>query len=110
MPFNFGENLVKIPGFDGSGKMGKSEGNGIFLYEDAESIRKKVMRAVTDAGPTIPNSEVSEPIQNLFTIMKSVSKTRNITIFYRSLCKLYYSLWRFKKAISRRYYCFYQSF
>ncbi|HPH15756.1 MAG TPA: tryptophan--tRNA ligase [Bacteroidales bacterium] len=81
MPFNFGENLVKIPGLDGSGKMGKSEGNGIFLYEDAESIRKKVMRAVTDAGPQAPNSEVSEPIQNLFTIMKSVSQPDTLQYF-----------------------------
>lgn len=81
MPFNFGENLVKIPGLDGSGKMGKSEGNGIFLYEDAESIRKKVMRAVTDAGPQAPNSEVSEPIQNLFTIMKSVSNPETLQYF-----------------------------
>jgi len=81
MPFNFGENLVKIPGLDGSGKMGKSEGNGIFLYEDAESIRKKVMRAVTDAGPQAPNSEVSGAIQNLFTIMKSVSQPDTLQYF-----------------------------
>lgn len=72
-PFNFGESLVKIPGLDGSGKMGKSDGNGIYLYEDAASIRKKVMRAVTDGGPQAPNSPVSEPIQNLFTLMKVVS-------------------------------------
>lgn len=80
-PFNFGETLVKIPGLDGSGKMGKSEGNGIFLYEDAESIRKKVMRAVTDAGPQAQNSEVSEPIQNLFTLMKVVSKPDTLQFF-----------------------------
>jgi tryptophanyl-tRNA synthetase len=29
--YNFGEKLVKIPGLDGSGKMGKSEGNAIYL-------------------------------------------------------------------------------
>lgn len=80
-PFNFGENLVKIPGLDGSGKMGKSEGNGIFLYEDAESIRKKVMRAVTDAGPQVPNSEVTEPIQNLFTLLQVVSKPDTLQYF-----------------------------
>jgi tryptophanyl-tRNA synthetase len=72
-PFNFGEELIKIPGLDGSGKMGKSEGNGIFLFEEPASIRKKVMRAVTDAGPTEMNQVVSEPIQNLFSIMKQVS-------------------------------------
>ena len=80
-PFNFGETLIKIPGLDGTGKMGKSDGNGIYLYEDADSIRKKVMRAVTDAGPKVPNSEVSEPIQNLFTIMRAVSKPETLTFF-----------------------------
>lgn len=73
-PFSFGKSLLKIPGLDGSGKMGKSEGNGIFLAEDPASIRKKVMKAVTDSGPAEPNSPVSEPIQNLFTLMEAVSE------------------------------------
>jgi tryptophanyl-tRNA synthetase len=80
-PFNFGENLIKIPGLDGSGKMGKSDGNGIYLYEDAKSIRKKVMRAVTDSGPSEPNSKPSEPIQNLFTLMKVVSSQDTLDFF-----------------------------
>jgi tryptophanyl-tRNA synthetase len=73
--FNFGDNLLKIPGLDGSGKMGKSEGEGnaILLVDEPEVIRKKVMRAVTDAGPTEPKQEKSEPIQNLFTLMRVVS-------------------------------------
>lgn len=80
-PFNFGEELIKIPGLDGSGKMGKSEGNGIFLFEDPASIKKKVMRAVTDSGPTKMNQEVSEPIQNLFAIMKQVSTPDTLHFF-----------------------------
>ncbi|MDA3890121.1 MAG: tryptophan--tRNA ligase [Salinivirgaceae bacterium] len=80
-PFNFGDELVKIPGLDGSGKMGKSEGNGIFLFEEPASIKKKVMRAVTDSGPTKQNQEVSEPIQNLFTIMKQVSTPDTLQFF-----------------------------
>ncbi len=42
--YNFGEALVKIPGLDGRGKMGKSEGEGnaIFLADKPEVIRKKV--------------------------------------------------------------------
>ena len=55
-PYNFGADLVKIPGLDGTGKMGKSENNGIFLADSDEAIRKKVMRAVTDSGPTEPDS------------------------------------------------------
>ena len=72
-PYNFGEASVKIPGLDGTGKMGKSEGNGIFLSDPDEVIRKKVMKAVTDSGPTEPNSPMPEVIANLFTIMKAVS-------------------------------------
>lgn len=79
--FNFGKQLVKIPGLDGSGKMGKSEGNAIFLAEEPKSIRKKVMRAVTDAGPTEPNQPMSQPVKNLFTIMEAVSATDTLDFF-----------------------------
>ena len=80
-PYNFGQDLVKIPGLDGSGKMGKSEGNGIFLSESDASIRKKVMRAVSDSGPTEPNQPMSEPIANLFTLLKVVSTPDTVEYF-----------------------------
>ena len=79
--FNFGDNLVKVPGLDGTGKMGKSEGNGIYLTDAPEIIRKKVMKAVTDTGPTEPNQKPAEPIQNLFTIMDLVSKPETVAFF-----------------------------
>ncbi len=79
--YNFGKELVKIPGLDGSGKMGKSEGNAIYLSDDADTIRKKVMKAVSDAGPTQPNQEKPEAIQNLFTIMKVVSSPDTYQFF-----------------------------
>jgi tryptophanyl-tRNA synthetase len=79
--YNFGEQLVKIPGLDGSGKMGKSEGNAIYLSDDAETIRKKVMKAVTDAGPTEPNQPKPEAIQNLYTLMSVVSKPETLKFF-----------------------------
>lgn len=86
-PFNFGESLIKIPGLDGSGKMGKSEGNGIFLAEEPASIRKKVMKAVTDSGPTVPDSPISEPVQNLFTIMEVVSEKEVLDQFKEDYAK-----------------------
>ena len=81
--FNFGKELVKIPGLNGTGKMGKSEGEGnaIFLNDEPEAIRKKVMKAVTDAGPTMQNQPMTEPISNLFLLMKAVSKQETITYF-----------------------------
>jgi len=81
--FNFSENLVKIPGLDGKGKMGKSEGEGnaIFLSDAPEVIRKKVMRAVTDSGPTAENQPKPVEIQNLFDLMKVVSAPATLTHF-----------------------------
>ncbi len=79
--YNFGQELVKIPGLDGSGKMGKSEGNAVNLADEPEVIRKKVMRAVTDAGPTVPNQEMVESIKNLFTLLKVVSTPETVTFF-----------------------------
>jgi len=81
-PFTFdGGDMIKVPGLDGSGKMGKSEGNAINLYEDPKSIRQKVMRAVTDSGPTEMNQEKSEPVANLFTLMKIVSTPDTVAHF-----------------------------
>ena len=71
--FSLGAKALKVPGLDGSGKMGKSEGNAIYLIDDEKTISKKVIRAVTDSGPTEPNSEKPEAIQNLFTLMEIVS-------------------------------------
>ena len=54
----YGETLVepeqvlssttRVKGLDGNEKMGKSLGNAIYLVDDAETIHKKVMGAVTD--------------------------------------------------------------
>ncbi len=79
--FNFGHQLIKIPGLDGSGKMGKSEGNALYLTDKPEVIRKKVMRAVTDSGPVKENQEMSEPVKNLFTIMEVVSSPDTVNHF-----------------------------
>lgn len=81
--FNFGVELIKIPGLDGSTKMGKSEGEGnaIYLADDPKVIRKKIMRAVSDSGPTEKNQPKSQPIENLFNIMKVVSNADTLLHF-----------------------------
>jgi tryptophanyl-tRNA synthetase len=72
--FNFGSELIKIPSLDGTGKMSKSENQyaTIYLSDEDEIIRKKVMRAKTDTGPTQNNSVKPEYIENLFLLMKLV--------------------------------------
>jgi tryptophanyl-tRNA synthetase len=90
--YNFGKQLIKIPGLDGTGKMGKSEGNGVFLADTPAEIRKKVMRAVTDTGPEKPGSEPTEPVRNLFTIMNVVSDPSTVAYFREkhSTCEIRY--------------------
>jgi tryptophanyl-tRNA synthetase len=74
--YNFGENLVKIPGLDGSLKMSKSdnENSSIFLADTPEVIRKKVMKAVTDSGPVDPGQPRSQGVVNLFDLMSYFSQ------------------------------------
>ncbi len=100
--YNFGEALVKIPGLDGSGKMGKSEGEGnaIFLNDEPKVLQKKIMRAVTDAGPTEMDQEKPEAIENLFTLMKVVSTPDTLEHFddLYNKCEIRYG--DFKKQLA----------
>lgn len=73
--YSFEGSLVKIPGLDGSTKMGKSEspGNAIFLIDEPAIIRKKVMAAVTDSGPQQPGQPMSQGVANLFSLIQVLS-------------------------------------
>lgn len=73
--FNYGEELVKVPALDGSGKMSKSENQfaTIYLSDDDELITKKIKKAVTDTLPAEKNSPKTQNIQNLFSLLELVS-------------------------------------
>jgi tryptophanyl-tRNA synthetase len=81
--FNYSSELVKVPGLDGTGKMSKSENQlaTLYLADEDDMIRKKVMKAKTDAGPTTPNSPKPDYIVNIFQLMKLVSGEDVITKF-----------------------------
>jgi tryptophanyl-tRNA synthetase len=100
--FSFSDNLIKIPGLDGQGKMGKSNGDAscVYLSDEPEAIRKKVMRAVSDSGPTTPNQAKPEPIQNLFDLMKVVSRPDTLQHFedLYNKCEIRYG--DFKKQLA----------
>ena len=85
-PFNFGDTLVKVPSLDGNGKMSKSENLNatLFLADDDDTIRKKVMKAKTDSGPTEMNSEMPEYIQNVFQLLHLVSSQETIQSFTKN--------------------------
>ena len=42
---------LRLPGIDGKAKMSKSLGNCIYLGEDADEVKKKVMSMFTDPEP-----------------------------------------------------------
>ena len=81
--FNYGSELIKVPGLDGSGKMSKSENqySTIYLSDDDEMIRKKVMKAKTDSGPLEKNSPRPDYIENIFGLMKLVSDKGTVEKF-----------------------------
>lgn len=78
--FNYGSELIKVPSLDGSGKMSKSENSlaTLYLNDDDDTIRRKVMKAKTDVGPMtepeVVRSLKSDPVANLFQLMTLVSE------------------------------------
>jgi tryptophanyl-tRNA synthetase len=81
--FNFNHELVKVPSLDGTGKMSKSENQMATLYlsDEEEAIRKKIMKARTDNGPTENNSVKPDYIENIFLLMKLVSTKETLEYF-----------------------------
>ncbi|MDE3236633.1 MAG: tryptophan--tRNA ligase [Bacteroidota bacterium] len=81
--FNFGSELVKIMSLDGNGKMSKSENQmaTIYLADEDDAVRKKIMKAKTDSGPTEPNAVKPDYIENLFTLMKITSSADTVAKF-----------------------------
>ncbi len=73
--FNYDDQLIKVPSLDGTGKMSKSENQMATLYlaDRDDIIRKKVMKAKTDGGPTEQNSAKPDFIENIFLLMRLVS-------------------------------------
>jgi tryptophanyl-tRNA synthetase len=100
--FNYAQDLIKIPGLDGKGKMGKSEGemNAIYLSDTPETIRKKVMKAVTDAGPIQENQVKPQEVQNLFDLMKVVSSVETLNHFEELYNKCQIRYGDFKKQLA----------
>jgi tryptophanyl-tRNA synthetase len=83
--FNYNAELVKVPSLDGGGKMSKSENQMATLYlsDEDDMIRKKVMKAKTDSGPTEPNAAKPDYIENIFGLMKLVS-AEEVIVKYES--------------------------
>jgi tryptophanyl-tRNA synthetase len=100
--FTYSDKLIKIPGLSGQRKMGKSNGNAdcIYLSDTEEAVRKKIMRAVTDAGPTQENQEKPEAVQNLFDLMNVVSTPDTVQHFDNLYNKAEIRYGDFKKQLA----------
>ena len=83
--YRFNNDTVKIMSLDGNGKMSKSENVNatIYLSDDDDIIRKKIMKAKTDAGPTEPNSVMPDYIHNLFLLM-NLTSTESVIDTYQT--------------------------
>jgi tryptophanyl-tRNA synthetase len=84
VPFNFGDDLVKIPSLDGTGKMSKSENQMATLYlsDSDELIVKKLSKAKTDSTAVAADGPMPESVQNLFLLMEQVSAP-DVIAFYK---------------------------
>jgi len=70
------ESVAVVPGIDGQ-KMSKSYGNTIEIFEPQESIRKKIMKIVTDSTPV---EEPKDPDKcNVFALLKLVASPDELT-------------------------------
>jgi tryptophanyl-tRNA synthetase len=83
VPFNFGDDLVKIPSLDGNGKMSKSENQMATLYlsDSDELILNKIKKAKSDSGAAVEGTPMPESVQNLFLLMQQVSAPDAIKFF-----------------------------
>lgn len=81
--FRFNNDTVKIMSLDGTGKMSKSENVNatIYLSDTDDVIRKKIMKAKTDGGPTEANMEMPDFIQNLFLLLELTASAETTASF-----------------------------
>lgn len=67
----------RIKGLDGNEKMGKSLGNAIFLVDDEETIKKKVMGALTDTNKIKKDDPANPDVCMVYYYHNLVNKPEN---------------------------------
>ena len=71
-------NTSRVKGLDGNEKMGKSLGNAIYLVDDEETIKKKVMGAVTDPNKIKKDDPANPDICMVYYYHKLVNNEDNL--------------------------------
>lgn len=70
-------NVTRVKGLDGNEKMGKSLGNAIYLVDDEETIKKKVMGALTDTNKIKKDDPANPDKCMVYYYHKLVNKEEN---------------------------------
>ncbi len=61
VPASVPRSALRLPGLDGAAKMGKSEGNALYLLDDPETIRRKIRAVPTTTDPLPLRTSSNEP-------------------------------------------------
>lgn len=69
---------TRVKGLDGNEKMGKSLGNAIYLVDDDETIRKKIMGAVTDPNKIKKDDPANPDVCMVYYYHKLVNNPNNV--------------------------------
>ena len=68
----------RVKGLDGNEKMGKSLGNAIYLVDDEETIKKKIMGAVTDPNKIKKDDPANPDVCMVYYYHKLINNEENI--------------------------------
>lgn len=71
---------TRIKGLDGNEKMGKSLGNAVYLVDDEETIKKKVMGAITDPNKIKKDDKANPDVCMVYYYHKLVNKDNINTV------------------------------
>ena len=77
MPEPYLSETPRIKGLDGNDKMGKSLGNAIYIVDDEETIKKKIMGAVTDTNK-IKKDDPANPEKCMVYYYHKLIKNENL--------------------------------
>jgi tryptophanyl-tRNA synthetase len=76
------KDTAKVPGLDG-GKMSKSYGNAVDVFEELKSQRKKIMSIVTDSRPMEePKNPEGDHLFELYSLFASAEQTKSLAETY----------------------------
>jgi tryptophanyl-tRNA synthetase len=83
VPNKIDQEDIRVPGLDGSGKMGKSDNNTIDLYDSADEIWKKLKPAKTDPARKLRTDPGDPNICNIYTLHNLLSTDKQLVRVYK---------------------------